>query len=137
MQKLSPKYQELFNYLVVGVLTTVISLLVYYACIYTFANPQNPFLLQCANVISWVISVIFAYVMLRHFVFHSENENVVKEIAQFFLSRLATLFMDMAIMFVLVTLLKGNASIAKLISQVVVIVMNYVLSKLIVFRKKD
>lgn len=136
MKKLYIKYKELFDYLVVGVLTTVISLVVYYACIWTFADPNNPILLQVANVLSWIVSVLFAYVMSRLFVFHSKNENIVKEIVQFFLSRLATLLLDMGIMFLLVTVLKQNANIAKLISQVVVIVMNYVLSKLLVFKKQ-
>jgi len=136
MKKLYIKYKELFDYLVVGVLTTVISLAVYYACIWTFADPNNPILLQVANVLSWIVSVSFAYVMSRLFVFHSKNENIVKEIVQFFLSRLATLLLDMGIMFLLVTVLKQNANIAKLISQVVVIVMNYVLSKLLVFKKQ-
>jgi putative flippase GtrA len=136
MKKYYEKYRELFDYLIVGVLTTVISLAVYYACIWTFANPDNPVLLQVANVLSWIVSVLFAYVMSRRFVFRSQNEHIVQEIIKFFLSRLATLFMDMGIMFVLVTLLKQNANTAKLVSQVVVIVMNYVLSKLLVFRKK-
>ena len=135
MKKLYLKYKELFDYLVVGVLTTIISLAVYYACIWTFADPNNAVLLQVANVLSWIISVTFAYVMSRLFVFHSKNTNVIKEITQFFLSRMATLLMDMGIMFLLVTIMKQNANIAKLISQVVVIVMNYVLSKLFVFKK--
>lgn len=137
MKKIYEKYKELFDYLIVGVLTTVISLLVYYACIWTFADPNNPFLLQVANVLSWIASVTFAYVMSRHFVFHSQNTNILKEVIQFFASRLATLFLDMGIMFLLVTVLKQNANIAKLVSQVVVIVMNYILSKLFVFKKKD
>lgn len=137
MKKLYEKYKELFDYLIVGVLTTLISLAVYYACTWTFANPNNPILLQVANVLSWIVSVLFAYVMSRHFVFHSKNENIMKEISSFFLSRLATLLMDMGIMFLLVTILKQNSNIAKLVSQVVVIVMNYILSKLIVFKKKN
>ena len=115
MKKLYLKYKELFDYLVVGVLTTIISLAVYYACIWTFADPNNAVLLQVANVLSWIISVTFAYVMSRLFVFHSKNTNIIKEITQFFLSRMATLLMDMGIMFLLVTIMKQNANIAKLI----------------------
>ena len=137
MKKLYLKYRELFDYLIVGVMTTVISLIVYYACTWTFADPNNPFLLQVANVLSWVVGVTFAYVMSRRYVFRSKNENVIKEVIQFFVARLATLLMDMGIMFLLVTVLKQNANIAKLVSQVVVIVMNYILSKLFVFKKQD
>jgi len=136
MKDIYLKYKQLFDYLVVGVLTTVISLAIYFACIWTFADPNNAFLLQVANVLSWIGSVTFAYVMSRRFVFHSKNEHIFHEIVQFFLSRLATLFMDMAIMFILVTLCKQNANIAKLISQVVVIIMNYILSKWFVFNPK-
>ena len=73
--------------------------------------------------------------MSRKFVFHSKNKNIISEIIQFFLSRGASLLLDMGIMFVLVTVLKQNANIAKLVSQVVVIIVNYVLSKLFVFKK--
>lgn len=135
MKKIYEKYRELFDYLIVGVLTTLISLFIYYLCIWTFADPNNAILLQVANVLSWIVSVAFAYVMSRKFVFHSKNRNIMNEIAQFFASRLATLLMDMGIMFLLVTVMKQNANIAKLVSQVVVIVMNYILSKLIVFKK--
>ncbi|MCH4282836.1 MAG: GtrA family protein [Solobacterium sp.] len=135
MKKLYLKYKELFDYLVVGVLTTVISLAIYYLCIWTFADPKNAVLLQVANILSWIVSVAFAYVMSRKFVFHSKNSNIAQEIFQFFLSRAASLLLDMGIMFVLVTLMKQNANTAKLISQVVVIIVNYILSKFMVFKK--
>lgn len=135
MKKIYLKYKELFDYLVVGVLTTLISLLVYYLCTWTFANPNNALMLQVANVISWIAAVTFAYIMSRTFVFHSKNTDIAGEIVKFFLSRLASLLMDMGIMFLLVTVMKQNSNIAKLISQVVVIIANYILSKLIVFKK--
>ena len=71
----------------------------------------------------------------RKFVFQSENENKLKEAGKFVSSRVATLVMDMLIMFVGTTLLHGNDKIVKLISQIVVIVANYVFSKLLVFTK--
>jgi len=83
MKKLYMKYKEIFDYAIVGVLTTIIGLIVYYACIWTFADPNNPFLLQVANILSWIVAVTFAYVMSRRYVFHSENENGVREIVQF------------------------------------------------------
>lgn len=78
----------------------------------------------------------FAYVTNRKFVFESKEENKLKEAGKFVTSRITTLLMDMAIMFIGVTLCKFNDKIIKLISQVVVIVMNYLLSKIIVFKKK-
>ncbi|NLH63254.1 MAG: GtrA family protein, partial [Erysipelotrichaceae bacterium] len=110
MKRLYLKYKELFDYLVVGVLTTVISLAIYYLCIWTFADPKNAVLLQVANILSWIVSVAFAYVMSRKFVFHSKNSNIAQEVFQFFLSRAASLLLDMGIMFVLVTLMKQNAN---------------------------
>lgn len=130
------KYKEIINYLIFGVLTTVVSLGVYYICVYTFLNPENVVQLQIANIISWVAGVTFAYVTNRKFVFESKEENKLKEAGKFVTSRITTLLMDMAIMFIGVTLCKFNDKIIKLISQVVVIVMNYLLSKIIVFKKK-
>ena len=133
--KLFNKYHEVIMYLIFGVLTTLISLLVYYGLVYTVLNPDNALELQTANVISWIAAVIFAYVTNRKYVFESSNKNKLKEAGNFVLSRVATLIMDMAIMFVGVTLLTFNDKIIKIISQVVVIVANYVFSKIFVFRK--
>ena len=64
-----------------------------------------------------------------------KNKNKLKEASSFVLGRVSTLLMDMGIMFVGVTLLKGNETIVTILSQVLVIVLNYVISKLIVFKK--
>lgn len=129
------KYKEIVNYLIVGVLTTVVSLGVYYICTVTFLDPKNAFQLQVANIISWIVSVLFAYFTNRKYVFESKNPNIVKEATSFFLSRVSTLLMDMGIMFVCVTLIGMNDKISKIISQVVVISSNYIFSKLFVFKK--
>lgn len=129
------KYQEIINYLIVGVLTTVVSLATYYACVLTFLNPDNAFELQVANVISWVCAVAFAYVTNRIFVFKSKSKNFVKEISSFVSARVLTLFSDMLIMFLMVTVMGANDKVAKLVVQVVVTISNYVFSKLFVFKK--
>ena len=131
------KYKEIINYLIFGVLTTVVSLVTYYICVYTFINPEDAVQLQIANVISWIFGVAFAYVTNRRFVFESNEKNKLKEASKFVTSRIATLLMDMAIMFIGVTLLKFNDKIVKLVSQVVVIVANYLLSKIVVFNKGE
>lgn len=136
MKKLYYKYKEIINYLIVGGLTTVVSLGSYYLCVLTFLDPNTVLELQIANIISWICAVTFAYFANRKFVFESKNENKLKEAGSFYLSRVATLLMDMGIMFVLVTLLNFNDKIAKLVVQVVVTVLNYVFSKLFVFNKK-
>lgn len=131
------KYKEIINYLIVGVLTTVISLLVYYICVYTFLNPNKKLELQIANVLSWIAGVTFAYFTNRKYVFESTNKNKLKEATSFVSSRITTLLLDMLIMWLGVTILKFNDKIVKLISQVLVVVGNYVLSKLFVFKKAD
>ena len=129
------KYKEIVNYLIFGVLTTIISLAVYYLLTFTVIDPKNALLLQVANVISWVAGVLFAYVTNRKYVFDSKNEDKLKEFSSFVGARLVTLIMDMIIMYVGVTLMRGNDKYIKLISQVVVIVSNYLFSKIFVFRR--
>lgn len=134
-KKLYSQYEEIILYLIVGVLTTVVSLGVYYGCVYTFLNPENPIELQCANIISWVAAVTFAYLLNRKVVFKSSSKNYMAEIVRFYSSRVITLLMDMAIMFLMVSVLGKNDKAAKLVTQVVVTVGNYVFSKWLVFRK--
>lgn len=129
------RYKEIVNYLIVGGLTTVVSLGVYYGCVLTILDPEVAVQLQAANIISWIAAVTFAYFTNRKFVFESKNENKLKEAAAFYGSRVTTLLMDMGCMFLMVTLFGWNDKIAKLIVQVIVTVANYVLSKFIVFRK--
>ena len=130
-------HRELVAYLIVGVLTTVVSLAVYYLCVFTFLNPNDAFELQIANVISWFCAVIFAYFTNRKFVFQSKNSNLFKEGAKFCLSRVVTLIIDMFSMFLFVTLWKMNDKIAKLIVQVIVTIGNYIISKFFVFTNKE
>ena len=130
------KYREVISYLFFGVLTTIINLFVYYGLTFTVLDPNDAFSLQVANIISWIISVLVAYVTNRRYVFKSKSQDILRECSSFFGARLVTLVMDMAIMFVGVTLLKGNDKIFKIISQVVVIVGNYVFSKIFVFKKE-
>ena len=135
MIKLYRKYEEIINYLIIGGLTTVVSLITYYSLVYTILNANNAIQLQIANVLSWIVSVTFAYFTNRKFVFKSNNENKLQEARDFFASRILTLLIDMFLMFVFVTLLSFNDRIIKVIVQVVVIVINYILSKFIVFKK--
>lgn len=127
--------KEIISYLVVGILTTVVSLVVYYGLVFTILDPNHPIQLQIANVISWIAAVAFAYFTNRKYVFHSNNPNKIKEAAGFFASRISTLLIDMALMFLMVTLIGFNDKISKLIVQIVVIVANYLFSKFLVFKR--
>lgn len=135
-KKLYKKYDEIINYLIVGVLTTIVSLIIYYGLVYTILNPQNAIQLQIANILSWIGAVAFAYITNRKYVFKSKSKNIKKEATSFVSSRILTLLMDMGVMFLTVTIFKMNDKIAKLISQVIVTIANYVFSKLFVFKNK-
>ena len=135
LKELYMKYKELINYLVVGVLTTVVSLATYYGSVLTFLDPQSAVELQVANILSWIAAVTFAYFTNRKYVFESTDSNMVREAAKFYASRLSTLGMDMVIMFVGVTVLGCSDKIMKLVVQVVVTIANYIISKFFVFKK--
>ncbi len=137
IKKLYIKYKEIINYLIVGVLTTIVSLSTYYLLVFTILNPKNSIQLQIANIVSWIVSVAFAYVTNRKYVFESKEKNKLKEAGMFFSARVLTLLLDMAIMFVGVTVLHLNDKIFKLISQVAITISNYLISKLFVFKKNS
>ena len=128
-------YKEIIAYLIVGVLTTIVSLGIYYLATVTFLDPNKPLELQIANIVSWIGAVVFAYFTNRKYVFNSKEPNKVKEASKFFLSRLTTLGLDMLTMFIMVSCLSINDKISKLVSQVIVVIGNYIISKLIVFKK--
>lgn len=127
--------REVISYLIIGFLTTIVSLVSYYLLTTYILNPDTPIELQIANVLSWILSVTFAYFTNRKYVFRSNDKNVLKEGMKFYSARLLTLFMDMLIMFVFVSLMRTNDKIIKLVSQVVVVIANYVISKFMVFKK--
>ncbi len=133
------KYKKIINYVFFGVLAAIVNLVVKYALLFTVLNPQNGFHLQVAIVISWIASVIFAYFANRVYVFRSKNENKLKEFISFVLGRLATLLIEMFIMWFFVTFLKLNSNfyviIFTLISQALVVIGNYFFSKFLVFKK--
>ena len=130
------KNEELWNYLIVGLLTTVVSLATYFICTETFLDPNNDIQLQIANIISWIFAVAFAYVTNRVYVFKSKSKEYFKEISSFVGARILSLVMDMFTMFIIVSVLHFNDKIGKLFSQIVVTIANYILSKLFVFKKE-
>lgn len=129
------KYEEIINYLIVGGLTTVVSLIVYYICVSIFFDPNKAIELQVANIISWICAVLFAFIANKLFVFKCKNKNLFKEITSFVSARVLTLLIDMLIMFIMVTAMGINDKISKLVVQVVVTILNYIFSKLFVFKK--
>ena len=134
------KYEEIINYLVVGVLTTIVSVGVKWGLLFTILNPKNALQLQISVIVSWIAAVTFAYFANRIFVFKSKSKNILKEIISFFAARLLTLGMEMLIMWFFVTLLKLNSVmwvlVWTIVVQVLVTIFNYIFSKLFVFKNK-
>lgn len=141
IKELYVKYKEIINYLIFGILTTLVNLITKYILLFTILNPTNGFQLQIAIIISWIAGVLFAYFTNRKFVFESKNQNKLKEFISFVVARIATLLLEMFIMWFFVTLLKLNSDlyvvIFTLVAQVAVVIGNYIFSKLFVFKKTD
>lgn len=133
--ELYKKHKEIINYVIVGGLTTVASMTIFYGSTLTFLDGNDPFELQVANVLSWVGAVLFSYMANRIFVFESKNPKIFKELIAFVSSRLATLLLDMGTMFLLSSVLQINYNFAKIVAMVLVTVGNYVISKIFVFKK--
>ena len=128
------KYKFIILYGIFGVLTTVINIGVY-GVLYSGLGVSN----VISNVIAWIISVLFAFITNKLWVFESKSFNFklfVKELGSFTVCRVATGVLDLGIMFVGVDLLKGPAIILKIASNIIVIILNYAMSKIFVFKKK-
>ena len=127
------KYREGIDYLFWGGIAFVLSMVLFYV----FANIMM-IEEQISNVITWVICVIFTYITNRTFVFRSKSSGVkavTKEFVDFTSARLATLILENVVLFICIDLLTWHNMVAKLIGQFLVIVSNYILSKLWIFKK--
>ena len=133
--ELYKKHKEIINYVIVGGLTTVVSMALFYGSTWTFLDGNNPFQLQVANVLSWTGAVLFSYIANRLFVFESKNPKIFKELIAFISSRVITLLLDMGTMFLLSSVLHINYNFSKIVAMVLVTVGNYVISKIFVFKK--
>ncbi len=133
-------HEEVFNYLIIGFLTTVVNLVTKYILLFTIFDASNSTQLQITIIISWIVAVLFAYVTNRKIVFKSKEENIIKELFKFVEARIATLLFEMIYMWFFVTLLKLDSDIYVIIwttsCQFLVIVFNYIFSKLFVFKNK-
>lgn len=133
LRKLIEQYWDILSYLFFGVLTTAVNYVVYLPC-------YNLLQLSAAvsNVIAWVIAVAFAYLTNKPFVFRSHDwsaKTVVPELTKFVGSRIASGALETGIIFLTVDCLLWNGNVMKLVTSVLVVIFNYVASKLLVFRK--
>ena len=134
IKALIQKHYDILVYLVFGVLTTAVNYIVYLPC-YNLLHLSS----AVSNTIAWVVAVAFAYVTNKPFVFHSHDwsvKTVVPELTRFVGTRLGSGGLETLILLVFVDLLHGNGNLWKLLTSVLVVVINYIGSKLLVFRKK-
>lgn len=128
------KYKEVVLYLIFGAGTTLVNIVTYYIC----AHPlhQDTLLSTCT---AWILSVLFAYVTNKIWVFESKStdlKEIIREMISFFSCRLLTGGLDVVIMLVCVDLLKWNDMVVKISANIIVIILNYLASKLFIFKKE-
>lgn len=132
-QALWEHYREVAVYLVFGVLTTVVNYLVYLPC-YNLLGLSA----AVSNAVAWVAAVAFAYVTNKPFVFGSHDWSakvVLPELGKFVACRLGSGVAETMILLVSVDILRGNGNVWKLLTSVIVVVLNYIASKLVIFKK--
>lgn len=134
LKKLCIQYKELILYGIFGVLTTIVNIIVFYLLDIAHVN------IYISNTCAFIISVIFAYVTNKLFVFESKSWKkniVIKESISFLSARIFSYFLDMGTIYLLVDILKKNKLISKIIANIIVIIVNYIVSKMLIFRKKE
>lgn len=125
--------KELVLYVVFGALTTAVSFVSYYAC-----NTMLSIHYLASNIVSWILAVLFAYITNKLFVFESKGlskKELAREFFAFIAARLVSLGMEELGLWLMIGALHWNENLAKLIMQVVVVIANYVFSKLLIFKK--
>lgn len=129
------KYKEIINYLIFGVLTTAVNFIVYILMTKLFNVNE-----VLSNAIAWIISVIFAYITNKIYVFESKTrglKEIIKEFISFVTCRLFSGILDIGSFYLVVTILGWNDIISKVIISVLVVILNYVFSKIFIFKKKN
>ncbi|MHC9537682.1 GtrA family protein [Dellaglioa sp. BT-FLS60] len=127
------KYYSLIAYLFFGGLTTLINIITFVGF-----NSYLHWNYQIANIIAWFFSVIFAFVTNKLWVFSSKNQNFTGfliELFLFFFFRIGSLFIDQFIMYIGISVFNFDAALVKLVDQIFIVLINYVFSKLFIFRK--
>lgn len=134
LTRLFEQHREKILYVVFGALTTAVNTAVYWLCAHPLGMPVLP-----GTIIAWFLAVLFAYITNRVWVFRSQataRNEILREAVSFYLCRLATGVLDWVLMYFLVDRLHWNDLWVKIGVNVLVIILNYVASKLLIFRKK-
>lgn len=135
LKKLYNKYKDVIPYLFFGVCTTVINVVVYWLMAHPLGMGTT-----ISTLIAWLVAVIFAYVTNRKWVFHSKakkRNEILEEIGSFFTCRIGTGIVDWVIMLLFVDLIGFNDVIIKFLANVIVIILNYIASKFIIFNTEN
>lgn len=120
--------KEMVSYVIFGAFTTLINIAVYF--IFTDIFHINYII---ANIVAWFVSVMFAYVTNRIWVFESDNENVAKEVFLFYGGRIFTVVVDTLLMILFIDVLSIGNFVSKITVSIIVIILNYLFSKWVVF----
>lgn len=135
IKALYEKYKDIVPYAVFGVLTTVVNIAAYWVSAHLINLG-----VMCSTMIAWFLAVLFAYITNRKWVFHSEEttlSGIRKEVLSFFTCRFATGVVDWLCMFIFVDMIGLNDVVIKTLANIAVIILNYVASKLVIFKHKD
>ena len=135
IRSLVERYRDILSYLFFGVLTTVVNYLVYLPCHNLLGIPAS-----VSNIIAWIVAVAFAFVTNKPFVFKSHDWSakvVWPELTKFISCRIASGVLETLIILVTVDWLRWDGNVMKLITSVLVVILNYFGSKLLVFRRKN
>ena len=128
------KNKRIINYIIFGALTTLVNFIAYFVSLRVFGISNVP-----SNIIAWIISVIFAFVVNKLFVFDSkslESKLVIFEFVSFVSVRLLTGVIETLIMYIGVDVLKKDELVFKIIASVIVLLSNYIGSVMFIFRRK-
>ena len=139
IKELCIKHREILVYLIVGVMTNVFAWAIRFLWnIVFYAGTAHPLPVQTTilTIVEFIAGVSFAYPTNRKWVFRSTNPNILKEAAGFVSARLTTLVIQMLLNLVIINLLHVNFYVATVVIGIIVVILNYVFSKLLVFRKK-
>lgn len=139
VKDLYKKYKEIINYVIVGGLTTVVSIASFYLVRILIFTGNSQLHIQISTIISWILAVLFAFFANKKYVFESKEQGKGKliEMIKFFLSRLTTLVIEMISMWLLTSPLHINDKISKILVQFIIMILNYVFSKIFVFKKHN
>ncbi len=149
MDKFIKRFSELFgkyvnretvSYLIFGVLTTAVNYIVSFLIMFFCKDIRYDIRVNVSTVVAWVAAVLFAYITNKIFVFQSKTrdiKSIFKELTAFITARLLSFGFEIVWMNVTVNVMNLNFYISKLIAQVVIVILNYIFSKLFIFKKRS